>query len=537
MPHSLYRRAFLFLFCSCCLIVFNQTATAAGKKYALVVGVERSTPSPLKSRQYAEEDAIGLSKALTQLGFDVVTMTRQAERPDHVPTSADDILSQIERCVRNRVADDTIIVALSGHGVQLKNDRVRADGTKESYFCPERADLRQKSSLVAMSDVVSAMQQCEAGRKLLLVDACRNEVEPQERSCKDASLVELELAPAGVTRRTIPNGMLALFSCSRKERSVELSSLKHSVFTHKILQYLNGKAPSTQYPRGQLRIGELASYVTRETHDLIDRRLSVDQNPELVLPGGRLIDWELGSLELTNSIGMQFKLIPAGEFLMGSPASEEHRFKSEGPQHQVRISRAFRFGLTEVTQQQWFAVMKTKPWADQDYVKEGDRYAATYISWNDAVEFCKRLSQQEGQTYRLPSEAEWEYACRAGTTTAFSFGNSEARLSEYAWWGGYGGMGSTKDEEYAHEVQSLKPNKFGLHDMHGNVSEWCSDWWDLAAYSPSAQTDPVGPGTGPYRASRGGSWFRHAKYVRSARRAGNTPDNRSCVVGFRVVVE
>ena len=229
--------------------------------------------------------------------------------------------------------------------------------------------------------------------------------------------------------------------------------------------------------------------------------------------------------------------IPAGEFEMGS----EHHASDEKPVHRVRITRAFCFGKTTVTQGQWWSVMGTRPWLGQDYVKEGADVAASYVSWDDAVEFCARLTKFEqssgtlhgNQQYRLPTEAEWEYACRAGTTTRFSFGDDESRMGEFAW---FDGNADSAGEQYAHEVGKKKPNPWGLHDMHGNVWEWCSDWYDKKYYAQSPAVDPKGPDAGSYRVIRGGGWDDFPINCRSARRYFGTPARRDGVVGFRVVL-
>ncbi|MFM7837874.1 MAG: formylglycine-generating enzyme family protein, partial [Planctomycetaceae bacterium] len=152
--------------------------------------------------------------------------------------------------------------------------------------------------------------------------------------------------------------------------------------------------------------------------------------------------------EVVNTIGMKLVLIPAGTFLMGSPASEKDSFDNE-TQHQVTLTKPFHMGCTEVTQGQWKKVMGTEPWKGNAFVQEGDDYPAVYVSWDDAVEFCKKLSAMEGKVYRLPTEAEWEYACRGGTKTAFSFGDEEAELGKYAW---FDGNAWDIDEKYAHRV-------------------------------------------------------------------------------------
>ncbi|MFM7922277.1 MAG: formylglycine-generating enzyme family protein, partial [Planctomycetaceae bacterium] len=238
--------------------------------------------------------------------------------------------------------------------------------------------------------------------------------------------------------------------------------------------------------------------------------------------------------EVVNTIGMKLLLIPAGTFTMGLPEGEEGRQDNE-TQHQVTLTKPFHMGCTEVTQGQWKKVMGTEPWKGKAYVQEGDDYPAVYVNWDDAREFCKKLSSMEGKVYRLPTEAEWEYACRGGTKTAFSFGDDAAELSKYAWWGGIIGNGNAKDEQYAHRVAQKLPNPFGLHDMHGNVYEWCSDWY--GDYPSTPLTDPRGPGSGSSRVLRGGSWDDVPFFVRCAFRLYVTPENRVLNSGFRVVLE
>jgi sulfatase modifying factor 1 len=245
--------------------------------------------------------------------------------------------------------------------------------------------------------------------------------------------------------------------------------------------------------------------------------------------------WPSGSAPYAKSIvskttGMKLTLIPAGEFMMGSPESEKDRLKLEA-QHKVKLTKSYYMGVTEVTQGQWFSVMGTRPWEGKTYVKEGANYPATHVSWEDAVDFCKRLSQKDGVPYRLPTEAEWEYACRGGSQTAYSFGDSAVSLKDYAW---FDANASDVDEEYAHEVGKKRGNSFGLFDMHGNVWEWCSDWYDGDYYESSTLEDPKGPSSGSYRVFRGGSWYYSPLYCRSAIRYGYAPSNRFSDLGFRV---
>jgi formylglycine-generating enzyme required for sulfatase activity len=234
---------------------------------------------------------------------------------------------------------------------------------------------------------------------------------------------------------------------------------------------------------------------------------------------------------IENSIGMVLVPIPAGEFLMGSPESGLNPARLyQSPQHQVTLTTPFLLGVHEVTQGQWQAVMGTTPWKGESSVKEGDNYPANYVNWPDAVEFCRQLSEKEGLEYRLPTEAEWEYACRAGTTTAYSFGDDASELGEYAWH-------KENAEQYAHTVGQKNPNPWGLYDMHGNVWEWCSDWyWD---YPSGNVTDPVGSSVGVHRVLRGGSVLYDARHCRSARRYGLDTSmivNRVNSCGFRVAL-
>jgi len=234
---------------------------------------------------------------------------------------------------------------------------------------------------------------------------------------------------------------------------------------------------------------------------------------------------------------MTLNEIPAGTFLMGSPTDEIGRKLIE-IQHKVTISKAFYMQTTEVTQGQWKALMGTEPWKGKPYVKEGPNNAATYASWNDAVAYCKKLSEKEGKTYRLPTEAEWEYACRAGTKTAWSFGDDEKALGDYAW---YRENAWDMDEKYAHQVELKKPNAFGLHDMYGNVYEWCHDYFEEDYYKQSPAKDPTGPTSGADRVLRGGSWFYDSRTgARSAFRGWGDGGSRygpGGGLGFRVVRE
>lgn len=238
-----------------------------------------------------------------------------------------------------------------------------------------------------------------------------------------------------------------------------------------------------------------------------------------------------------NSVGMKLVPIPAGTFLMGSPVTEKGRGTDEG-QVRVTIQRPFLIGRTVVTKGEWKAVMKGEPWKGQRCVIAGDDAPAVYVDWHDAVAFCRKLTAHEraagwlekGEHYRLPTEAEWEYACRAGTKTPWSFGSDPRKLEAHAWY--YGNTGERK-EAYAHRVGLKKPNPWGLCDMHGNVYEWCSDWYKPAL---AGGDDPQGPSTGVLKVLRGGGWGYDPARCRSADRNKNDPSFTDFSGGFRVVL-
>ena len=227
---------------------------------------------------------------------------------------------------------------------------------------------------------------------------------------------------------------------------------------------------------------------------------------------------------------MEMARIEPGTFLMGAPESDFRAKEWERPQHKVTISEGFYLGKYEVTQGQWEAVMDTQPWIKKTR-QTGRRYPAVWVSWDDVQAFVQKLNEMAGSDlYRLPTEAEWEYACRAGTTTSWSFGDDWKQLGAYAW---YKGNTVLRKEEHAHEVGTKQPNPWGLYDMYGNVWEWAQDWW--GPYPAHAQVDPTGPASGSSRVGRGGGFNEVATDARSAYRGHDAPTTRSTGIGFRLV--
>ncbi|WP_353155238.1 formylglycine-generating enzyme family protein [Herminiimonas fonticola] len=302
---------------------------------------------------------------------------------------------------------------------------------------------------------------------------------------------------------------------------------------------------------------------------------------------------------LQNLIDMKFVLIPAGEFMMGSDASAETFAKTypqyerkrflelgdEAPVHKVRITRAFYLGQHEVTVGQFRRFLQASgyqpeseadgsggygynpaydpalsvrgdafegrnpkySWRNPGFSQDDD-HPVVNVTWNDALAMCKWLSQAEGKTYRLPTEAEWEYAARAGTSTQYYTGDDPQSLlgaanifdadaaKNWGRWSSYA-LAGHDDFAFTSPVGSFAPNAFGLYDMHGNAWEWTADWHDDHYYANSPLNDPQGPATGNVRVRRGGSWHTWSFYARSSYRNWNAPDTRYTLVGMRLLRE
>jgi formylglycine-generating enzyme required for sulfatase activity len=297
-----------------------------------------------------------------------------------------------------------------------------------------------------------------------------------------------------------------------------------------------------------------------------------------------------GKKQITNSIGMKMVLIPAGEFKMGGGESAEETaafynktygendltadsFKDEQPRHQVRITKPFYIGIYHVTRGQFrqfvkdtgyktdaekgenpgasgwnpdkkeFGFNEKYSWRNAGF-EQTDEHPVVNVSWNDAVAFCKWLSKKENKTYRLPTEAEWEYACRAGTTTRYYSGDDPETLAKVGNVADAAAKAKLPDWKYTIKandgyvftapVGKFKPNAFGLYDMHGNAWQWCADRYGAKYYAASPTDDPTGPDSGGDRVLRGGSWIDWPNSARSAERDGDAPDFRSDLAGFRV---
>ncbi len=257
--------------------------------------------------------------------------------------------------------------------------------------------------------------------------------------------------------------------------------------------------------------------------------------------------------DLGDGVTLTLIRIPPGKFTMGSPIDEPGRFTDESPEHAVSISRAIWMGKFEVTQEQYQKIMRMSPSRFR-----GRKRPVETITFFNAREFCQKLSQKTGKLYRLPTEAEWEYACRAGTNTALYTGlisingiKNSPEIDPIAWYAGNSGVANEdgidssawEGKQYPHRraathpVGFKKPNDFGLYDMIGNVWEWCQDWYDAGYYQATPYDDPSGPQTSAKKVLRGGSWGSDVRNCRSANRLGEFPGQRNHTVGLRVVLE
>jgi formylglycine-generating enzyme required for sulfatase activity len=235
------------------------------------------------------------------------------------------------------------------------------------------------------------------------------------------------------------------------------------------------------------------------------------------------------AVRIADDVSLRFVWIAPGSYWRGSDAAEAGRDRDEGPKHEVTLSRGFYLGIHEVSQAQWTAVMGHNPAAFRRGPEAPERPVES-VSWDDCQRFIARLNALQLGVFRLPTEAEWEYAARAGTTARFPWGDDpkEFKTHTHAW-------ANSRSYAVTHPVGRKPPNAWGLHDMHGNVWEWCRDWY--APYPEGPQLDPEGPSSGRERVFRGGSWYDFPVSLRSANRHRHAPDRRYTAVGLRLVWE
>jgi formylglycine-generating enzyme required for sulfatase activity len=559
-----------------------------GELYAFLVACQDYDQKELRPLRYARADITAFADVLKDSGFrpDHTTVLRDGREELRSQPTAANVRKGLALLLDAAEEADTVVVALAGHGVQFQ-------GEATAYFCPIDARLEDRTTLIPLDEVFKALEGCKAGRKLLLVDACRDD--PQSRLSRAAEKVRVESVTRPPAAEAIPRGLQALFSCDAGQQSFEYPDLGHGVFFHSVIEGWKGKAAEPGKP---VTLDSLRRYVRRETKTFAREKLEALQTP---VERGELVnadDWVLsgaatprpasaepgraapnppqpsaetgrvegppGPLDCTGPGGFSkddvrkaqqawakhlgrsvketvrigdvpvtFVLIPPGKFLMGSPEGEADRFKNEA-QHEVTLTRPFDLMATELTQAQYRAL------TGQNSSKfPGDDLPVEQVSWTEADDFANKLTERlsDKHLYRLPTEAEWEYACRGGASASkpFGIGEGTSLSSTQANFSGndpYGGAAKGEYRRKTTRAGSFEANGFGLFDLHGNVWEWCSDWY--GDYPPGRVTDPTGQPSGSHRVIRGGSWRDMARGCRSAERYWDEPGIRFFVIGFRL---
>jgi formylglycine-generating enzyme required for sulfatase activity len=554
--------------CLCALLAMlpAQAGGKGGRQLALLVACSDYDTNELNKVPYSVKEMSEFKDVLLASGCtaETVVFLHDNAGAKLVPIR-DNIEKQLRLLINRAEIDDTVIVALNGHGVQFKGD-------KTAYFCPINAVVAKKDTLVAMEEVFAQLKACRAKKVLLIVNACRNDPRSKQALAAPGQRVELvdrdEQAPAGI---------VAIYSCQKSEMSFfypEDKKLYRSLFMHHLLEAWQGKYTTD----GEVTLDEVFRQVRRRTVDEA-ATYGWQQKPEInrELKGEWIIAQAALPKELVVDLGggvkMKLVCIPPGKFQMGSPKDEEGRFDDEGPQHEVTLTKAFYLGKFEVTRGQFRKFVEAKDYRT-DAEKDGkgawaydaaskmieqrpeytwrnpgfaqtDDHPVVSVSWNDAKAFCAWLSAKEGKTYRLPTEAEWEYAARAATKTRYHTGDTDASVE------GYANVADAKakkvfpnwatfafDDGYTFTapVGQFKANGFGLHDMIGNASEWCEDGYDGRAYQRGACKDPF-VAEGARRVRRGGSWLGPPRECRSANRPRVEPAYRSNRIGFRLALQ
>jgi formylglycine-generating enzyme required for sulfatase activity len=531
------------------------------KRSALIIGNSDYRQGPLNNTL---NDAQDIAKTLKQLGFDVVLLENIATKGD--------MKQHISHALAKVPRDGVFLFYYAGHGVEVEGI---------NYLIPTHFEMKTQHDLeddaLSMNWALKSMSGAGARINIVILDACRDN--PFAKLTRSASR-----GLAGI--RGVPGGIYILYAADEGQVASDNPQARNGLFTQELLKTmtmpglkledvfkLTGREVfrRSQYQQRPTTYGTLYDdfyfqYATlgsttnplqipaRPSPELTPSPLplakpSVRPSPTLriqptsqsvkaaPIPSPRPLAKTSSSPQtskqsFTNNWGMTFNRISAGRFMMGSPRAEQGRSEHER-QYPVTIAEPFYLQITELTQAQWQAVtgINLREQAQQgtyshELYGEGPDYPMYYVSWEDIQEFLNILNAKGQGIYRLPTEAEWEYAARAGSQTAYSFGANVQQLQDFAWF-------STNAGKQSHPVAMKKPNAWGLYDMHGNVAEWVHDVY--GDYPEQEQVNPRGSEMGSERIIRGGSWYGDGLKARLAGRVITAPGYRDYELGFRLV--
>lgn len=504
MTGILKRTVFLAGLISLALMLFLHPSLADEKRTALVIGNGNYENGPLKNPL---NDARDMAAALGRLGFQVTLLTHADHR------KMEEALLSFGDTLKKKGGAGLFYYA--GHGMQV-------DGV--NYLIPIGAKLDKDSDLkfeaINLERILAEMDNAQNNLNFVLLDACRDN--PFSRSFRSASRGLSYMGQA-------PSGTFISYSTGANQVAKDGEG-RNSPYTAALLKYIEepGLTVEDVFKKVRQHLRCETGQVPWELSSLEGRFYFKSQDGEA--KSSAHVKSELQMFK-SPVLGADFVLVTPGTFIMGSPGDEKGRNEDETA-HNVTIKNPFYMQTKEVTQGQWKKVMGKNP----SYFGEcGDDCPVEQVSFADIQEFITKLNQLEKTTkYRLPTEAQWEYAARAGTVTPFFTGKCLS-TEQCNFNGSYNlpGCPGGKSRRATVKTGFFSPNPWGIYDMHGNVLEWVSDW--KGSYPDAPVTDPVGPAAGTLRVVRGGSWQDSAKYCRSAYRNGYPPDKRSPDIGFRLV--
>ena len=502
------------------LATFTPAGAQAAGRVALVVGNSAYETSPLRN---PVNDAEAVGAALARMGFDV-TVLRNADED-----AMDDALGEFEK---TSAGADVALLFYAGHGMEMNgaNYLIPVDARLESASAVRRETIPLDSVLASMAN---------ARTRIAILDACRNN--PFARSMRGAARANVR--SGGLAAVASGEGLLVAYAAAQGEVADDGDAGGNSPYTTALLEHLERPGVDVR-----IMLGDVGAAVMADTGDqqpFIYASLSGEHHLTPAGPTVVRVDpprRRAGDVFRDCDGCPEMVVIPAGEFRMGSPASEEYYRDNEGPQHRVTL-RSFALGVTEVTFDEWEACVRgggcggyrpDEYRLDDEGLSRGAR-PVNNVDWEDARAYVRWLSRETGESYRLPSESEWEYAARAGTETPFHTGatisTDQANYhGDYTY--GSGRRGTFRGRTTP--VGTFAPNAFGLHDVHGNVREWTADCWHDGYRGAPADGSPSFGGDCGRRVFRGGSWFDAPWSLRSAARNWYTTELRDDLVGFRV---